>query len=89
MSKALFEEIDGFDEYYDPTCYEDTDLTLKIRHAGKECYYSPCLGVVHLPHQTTKAGSEAHMKRITEKQKYFAEKWRQLNPALLSYIREH
>ena len=89
MSKALFEEIDGFDEYYDPTCYEDTDLTLKIRHAGRECYYSPCLGVVHLPHQTTKAGSEAHMKRITEKQKYFAEKWRQLNPALLNYIREH
>ena len=89
MSKALFKEIDGFDEYYDPTCYEDTDLTLKIRHAGRECYYSPCLGVVHLPHQTTKAGSEAHMKRITEKQKYFAEKWRQLNPALLSYIREH
>ncbi len=89
MSKALFEEIDGFDEYYDPTCYEDTDLTLKIRHAGRECYYSPCLGVVHLPHQTTKAGTEAHMKRITEKQKYFAEKWRQLNPALLNYIREH
>ena len=89
MSRALFEAIDGFDEYYDPTCYEDTDLTLKIRHAGKECYYSPCLGVVHLPHQTTKAGSEAHMKRITEKQKYFAEKWRQLNPALLNYIREH
>ena len=89
MSKALFEEIDGFDEYYDPTCYEDTDLTLKIRHAGRECYYSPCLGVVHLPHQTTKAGSEAHMKRITEKQKYFAEKWKQLNPALLNYIREH
>ena len=89
MRKSLFEEIDGFDEYYDPTCYEDTDLTLKIRHAGKECYYSPCLGVVHLPHQTTKAGSEAHMKRITEKQKYFAEKWRQLNPALLNYIREH
>ena len=89
MSRALFEEIDGFDEYYDPTCYEDTDLTLKIRHAGRECYYSPCLGVVHLPHQTTKAGSEAHLKRITEKQKYFAEKWRALNPALLNYIREH
>jgi len=89
MSKALFAKIDGFDEYYDPTCYEDTDLTLKIRHAGRECYYSPCLGVMHLPHQTTKAGSEAHMKRITEKQRYFAEKWRQLNPTLLDYIREH
>ncbi len=89
MSKSLFEEIDGFDEYYDPTCYEDRDLSVKIRHAGRECYYSPCLGVVHLPHQTTKAGSEAHLKRITEKQKYFAEKWRQLNPALLNYIREH
>ena len=87
MDKALFEEIEGFDEYYDPTCYEDTDLSLKIRDAGRETYYSPYLGVVHLPHQTTKAGTEAHLKRITEKQKYFAAKWRERNPALLNYIR--
>lgn len=89
MDKALFNEIEGFDEYYDPTCYEDTDLSLKIRDAGREIYYCPYLGVVHLPHQTTKAGSEAHLKRITEKQKYFAAKWRERNPALLNYIREH
>lgn len=89
MDKALFNEIDGFDEYYDPTCYEDTDLSLKIRDAGREFYYCPHLGVVHLPHQTTKAGTESHLKRITEKQKYFANKWRKRNPALLNYIREH
>lgn len=89
MDKALFNAVEGFDEYYDPTCYEDTDLSLKIRDAGREIYYCPHLGVVHLPHQTTKAGSEAHLKRITEKQKYFAVKWRERNPTLLNYIREH
>jgi len=89
MDKAVFNQIDGFDEYYDPTCYEDTDLSLKIRHAGLEFYYSPYLGVVHLPHQSTKAGTESHLKLITEKQKYFVQKWRELNPKLLEYIKEH
>ncbi len=88
IEKALFTAFDGFDEAYDPTCYEDTDLSLKVRHAGREIYYCPHLGVVHLPHQTTKAGTEAHARLIYEKQNYFTEKWKQLNPALLNYIKQ-
>ena len=88
LEKALFDGFGGFDEAYDPTCYEDTDLSLKVRHAGRELYYCPHLGVVHLPHQTTKTGSDAHTKLIYEKQRYFTEKWKALNPALLNYIKE-
>ena len=88
MDKALFDSFGGFDEAYDPTCYEDTDLSLKVRHAGRELYYCPHLGVVHLPHQTTKTGSDAHTKLIYEKQRYFTNKWRELNPALLDYTKE-
>mgnify|MGYP001861276626 CR=1 FL=1 len=88
MRKDLFNKIDGFDLKYDPTCYEDTDLSLKIRDAGKEIYYSTYLGVGHLPHQTTKSGSEAHTKLINEKANYFYNKWSKKNKKLLdNYIK--
>ncbi len=83
ISKKLFNEIEGFDEAYDPTCYEDTDLSLKVRNSGKEIYYSPYLGVGHLPHQTTKSGSAAHEKLITEKGIYFIDKWSKINKDLI------
>ena len=88
LERKLFDEIGGFDEFYDPTCYEDTDLSLKIRHAGRELYYSRSLGVVHLPHQTTKSGSDGHTRLMEEKQQYFTNKWRNANPKLLDYIKE-
>lgn len=88
MKKGLFNKIKGFDLYYDPTCYEDTDLSLKIRDVGKEIYYSTYLGVGHLPHQTTKSGSEAHTKLINEKADYFVKKWSKQNKKLLDdYIK--
>ena len=88
MEKKLFEEIGGFDEYYDPTCYEDTDLSLAIRHAGKELYHCRSVGVNHLPHQTTKSGTEGHKRLLDEKQQYFTAKWKKLHPELLNYIKE-
>lgn len=85
LKKALFEEIGGFDENYDPTCFEDTDLSLKIRHAGYELAYCPYIGLMHLPHQTTQSGSSAHAKLIKEHGAYFMEKWQELEPTLLEY----
>ena len=32
LEKELFDKVDGFDLNYDPTCYEDTDLSLKVRN---------------------------------------------------------
>ncbi len=88
MEKHLFEKIKGFDINYDPTCYEDTDLSLKIRNSGKEIYYSTYLGVGHLPHQTTKSGTAEHTKLINEKADYFYTKWSKENKKLLeNYIK--
>lgn len=83
MKKSLFNKIKGFDVKYDPTCYEDTDLSLKIRNLSKEIYYSTYLGVGHLPHQTTKSGTAEHTKLINEKANYFYEKWSKENKRLL------
>ena len=83
VKKELFNKVEGFDEHYDPTCYEDTDFSLKVLNEGKKIVYSPYLGIIHLPHQTTKDGSDAHAKILLEKRKYFKNKWINKNPDLL------
>ena len=85
LRKSLFDQIGGFDECFDPTCFEDTDLSLKIRHAGFELAYCPYIGIMHLPHQTTQSGSEAHAKLIKKNGAYFMDKWKKIEPALLEY----
>ncbi len=85
LKRSLFEEIGGFDLFYDPTCYEDTDISLKVRHAGKSLAYCPWLGVGHKPHQTTNSGSDAHDLLIRSKGEYFVSKWKKLDPLLLSF----
>ena len=87
MRKELFEKIDGFDLNYDPTCYEDTDISLKIRNIDMELVYCPYLGIIHKAHQTTKSGSESHKKLIEEKGKYFVDKWKRINKKLLRYVK--
>lgn len=87
LKKELFDKVDGFDLYYDPTCYEDTDLSLKIRNEGKEIAYTTYLGVGHLPHQTTKSGTKEHDNLIKSKGDYFISKWKKRNPELLKYIK--
>ena len=88
MKKDLFEEVGGFDLSYDPTCYEDTDLSLKIRNSGREIYYSTYLGVGHLPHQTTKSGTSEHNKLIKEKGDYFLDKWSKIDKGLIfNYVK--
>lgn len=61
----------GFDERYDPTCFEDTDFAFRIKSLGYELAYRDLSGIRHQPHQTTGAGSgsaeyQALFKRNSE-----------------------
>lgn len=85
MKKSLFQEIGGFDEFYDPTCFEDTDISLKIRDAGFELAYCPYTAIMHLPHQTTNSGSKQHTLLMDRNGEYFMNKWKEKNPKLLEY----
>lgn len=85
IRRALFQAIGGFDPAYDPTCYEDTDLSLRVRHAGFELAHCPFMPINHLPHQTTNSGSPEHTALMERNGTYFIQKWSQLNPALLNY----
>ena len=72
--------------YYDPTAYEDTDISFKIKNVGGKIVYSPYLGIGHLPHQTTKDGSKEHFERMKKNGEYFAKKWERLNPQLFESL---
>ena len=85
VRKSDFYAVDGFDLHYDPTCYEDTDFAIKLRSIGKKLYYCPYLGVIHLPHQTTKSGSQAHFELLSEKFAYFHSKWKDRADEVLLY----
>lgn len=78
-----------FDENYDPTCYEDTDLSLQIRDLGYELAYSPYINIMHLPHQTTQAGSESHLQLMKRNRAYFIAKWQARNAQLLERYYVH
>lgn len=85
MSKELFKKINGFDEFYDPTCFEDTDISLKIRNAGFELAYCPYMSIMHLPHQTTNSGSAKHTQLMERNGTYFLKKWNAIDASLLEY----
>lgn len=47
VPSELFTKLGGFDEYYAPAYYEDTDLALRIRKLQKSVIYQPLSEVVH------------------------------------------
>lgn len=69
--------VGGFDEAYDPTCFEDTDFSLAIRHFGLELAYVDLQGIRHQAHQTTGAseGADAYKALFARNSTHFKRKW--------------
>ncbi len=53
VPKFLFEQLLGFDEYYNPAYCEDCDIALKIRDLGYRVIYQPLSKVVHFEGTTS------------------------------------
>lgn len=87
VKKEILKEIGGFDEKYDPTSYEDTDISLNLRNSGIELIYCPYLGIIHEPHMTTNSGSSEYDNLMKKNAKYFKDKWKKQNKKLLNYIK--
>ncbi len=77
VSKSLFVEAGGFDEYYLPAYAEDADLALKIRDKGYRVIYQPLSTIIHYEGGTSGtrkvSGVKAHqidnLKKLREKWK--------------------
>ncbi len=48
IERTLFDQLGGFDEYYAPAYYEDTDLAFRVRGLGKRVVVQPASEIVHL-----------------------------------------
>ncbi|MCU1051394.1 polysaccharide pyruvyl transferase family protein [Stenotrophomonas maltophilia] len=78
IARELFERLEGFDVFYDPTCFEDTDICFQVKKAGYSVAFRDLAGVRHQPHQTTGAseGSERYRKLFNRNAAYFRDKWK-------------
>jgi len=78
LERELFERLNGFDDYYAPAYYEDTDLCFRVRAIGKRVVVQPASEVVHL--EGVSAGTDVRgtgMKRyqLINHRKFF-ERWK-------------
>lgn len=82
LAKSLFNEVRGFDEFYDPTAFEDTDLSYRVKKAGKQVCLCPYTNIFHLGNQTTNsndANNTAFHNVFNRNMKYFREIWDKKN----------
>jgi polysaccharide pyruvyl transferase CsaB len=88
IKRALFERIEGFDTFYDPTCFEDTDICFQIKKAGYAVAFRDLAGIRHQPHQTTGAseGSERYRTLFARNAEYFRKKWEGSPEFFVDYV---
>lgn len=78
VPRALFNELNGFDEIFSPAYYEDTDLAFRVRQRGLRVLYTPRAVFRHkegVSHGTNpRAGVKAYQALH---QQVFHDRWRE------------
>jgi GT2 family glycosyltransferase len=69
LTRALWEQLGGFDEVYAPAYYEDTDLCLRLRATGRAVLYQPAALATHYLGTVTGRGGIERGRRT------FVERW--------------
>lgn len=64
LDTALMRGLGGLDPAFSPAYYEETDLCLRIRQAGRRIIYDPKIRIEHLEYGSSgHAAANAHMRR--------------------------
>lgn len=78
VPKEIWKALGGFDEYFAPAYYEDTDLCLRAQVRGVDVVYQPESNVVHFEGATSGTSTETGPKRFQLlNQQKFADRWQQ------------
>lgn len=87
IPKTVFEATGGFDVAYDPTCFEDTDLSFAVKKLGFEIAYRDLTSIQHEAHQTTVASEDTleYQKLYSRNLNYFLEKWKDYRHFFIKY----
>lgn len=79
ITKALWDEIGGFDERYIPAYCEDSDLAFEVRRKGYKVMYQPLSVVVHFEGISNGTDTNVGLKayQVTNQQKFY-DKWKEV-----------
>lgn len=77
IPRPVWERCSGFDPFYDPHIFEDTDLSFQVLKLGLRIAYRDLTGIRHQPHQTTRAAAadEQYVRLFKRNSAYFKNKW--------------
>ena len=76
MRKALFEEVEGFDEVNLKVAYNDVDLCLKVRELGYRNLWTPHAELIH--HESKSRGKKRswwQRRKLRKEARYLQQKW--------------
>ncbi len=65
MKRAVYEEIGGLDEVFNPAQYEDFDFCYRAREAGWEVWYTPGAEMYHYENTTTAGSPSLNFRYVT------------------------
>lgn len=79
VEAKLWHRLGGFDERFCPAYYEDTDLAMQVRQAGRRVIYQPASTVIHFEGVSngTDVGSGIKRYQVVNAEKFLA-KWREV-----------
>lgn len=76
MRKALFEEVEGFDDVNLKVAYNDVDLCLKVRELGYRNLWTPHAELIH--HESKSRGKKRswwQRRKLRKEARYLQQKW--------------
>lgn len=79
ITKALWDEIGGFDKRYIPAYCEDSDLAFEVRRKGYKVMYQPLSVIVHFEGISNGTDTNVGLKayQVTNQQKFY-DKWKKV-----------
>jgi len=76
VPKSLWIELNGFDTFFSPAYYEDTDFAFRVREAGYQVLFQPSSEIIHYEGKTSGMDVTKGIKRyqIINQEKFF-QRW--------------
>lgn len=64
LRAEVWRKLKGFDEFYTPAYYEDTDLAFRVRDMGLKTYYTPFSEIIHFEGLSSGTSTSSGVKRF-------------------------
>ena len=79
VKKILWDMMQGFDEYFAPAYYEETDLSFRLRQKGYKTIYQPTSVTIHLEGISNGTDLSSGLKKyqVTNRGK-FLDRWKEI-----------